>query len=170
MRKTLTTLWLGTLLACGSLAPAQKPEDQPDGPALSPADATKSFTTSGGLEWSQLLAEPTIRQPLFATFDARGRLWVVQYLQYPEPAGIKALSRDNFWRIVYDRLPKPPGQDVPGADRITIFDDPDGDGRYSEVGDFVSGLNIATSVLPTVDGAWVLNHRICSFIKMLMEI
>ena len=154
--------WLGLL---ATLAVAQKPEDQPDGPALAPEAAAKSFTTSGGLVWSQLLSEPTLRQPLFSTFDARGRLWVVQYLQYPEPAGIKALSRDNFWRIVYDRLPKPPGQDVPGADRITIFDDADGDGHYKEVGDFVNGLNIATSVLPTIDGAWVLNPPHLLFYK-----
>jgi len=135
---------------------SQKPEDQPDGPALAPAAAANSFTVSSGLKWTQLLSEPTLRQPLFATFDARGRLWVVQYLQYPEPAGIKALSRDNFWRIVYDRLPKPPGQDTVGADRITIFEDRQRDGRYSERGDFVNGLNIATSILPTPEGAWVL--------------
>ena len=147
----------GDIWAAKSIAWAQKPEDQPDGPALDPATAATSFDVASGLQWQQLLAEPTLRQPLFATFDARGRLWVVQYLQYPEPAGIKALSRDNFWRIVYDRLPKPPGQDVPGADRITIFDDADGDGKYAEVGDFVNGLNIATSVLPVADGAWVLN-------------
>lgn len=138
-------------------ARAQRPEDQPDGPALEPVAAAKSFTVPKELKWTSLLSEPTLRQPLFATFDARGRLWVVQYLQYPEPAGIKALSRDNFWRIVYDRLPKPPGQDTPGADRITIFEDADADGSYTEVGDFVNGLNIATSVLPTADGAWVLN-------------
>ena len=107
----------------------------------------------------EVLAEPLVRQPLFATFDVDGRLWVVQYLQYPEPAGIKPLSRDNFWRIVYDRLPKPPGQDVAGADRITIYnknDAQDGDAKFTEVGDFVSGLNIATSVVPTTRGAWVL--------------
>ncbi len=156
------------MLVQALLAPtvhAQKPEDQPDGPALSPDAASQSFTVASQLKWTQLLSEPTLRQPLFATFDARGRLWVVQYLQYPEPAGIKALSRDNFWRIVYDRLPKPPGQDVPGADRITIFEDPDGDGKYTEKGDFVNGLNIATSVLPTADGAWVLNPPYLLFYK-----
>lgn len=165
MSNSIVRLCTCLAVCFASVASAQKPEDQPDGPALAPEVAAKSFTTSGGLQWSQLLAEPTLRQPLFATFDARGRLWVVQYLQYPEPAGIKALSRDNFWRIVYDRLPKPPGQDVPGADRITIFDDKDGDGRYSEVGDFVNGLNIATSVLPTADGAWVLNPPHLLFYK-----
>ena len=54
---------------------------------------------------------------------------------------------------------------MPGADRITIFDDRDGDGKYSEVGDFVNGLNIATSVLPTADGAWVLNPPHLLFYK-----
>ena len=140
---------------------AQQKEDQPDGPALSPADSLSQFVTSDGLQINEVLAEPAVRQPLFATFDVDGRMWVVQYLQYPEPAGIKQLSRDNFWRIVYDRLPKPPGQDVAGADRITIFE-PKTAGAdkskqpFTEVGDFVSGLNIATSVAPTSRGAWVL--------------
>ncbi len=155
LRFAIPMAFLCTAL-CTLQAWSQKPEDQPQGPALEPAAAAQSFTIPEGLKWTQLLADPIVRQPLFATFDARGRLWVVQYLQYPEPAGIKALSRDNYWRIVYDRLPKPPGQDVQGADRITVFDDADGDGKYTEVGDFVNGLNIATSVLPTSDGAWVL--------------
>ncbi len=134
----------------------QQKEDQPDGPALAPSESLKQFVTSEGLTISELLAEPTVRQPLFATFDVEGRLWVVQYLQYPEPAGIKQLSRDNFWRIVYDRLPKPPGQDVPGADRITLFEKRGTEGKYQEIGDFVSGLNIATSIVPTSRGAWIL--------------
>ena len=97
-----------------------------------------------------------MRQPLFTTFDIDGHMWVVQYLQYPEPAGIKQLSRDNYWRIVYDRLPRPPGQDVPGADRITIYRQDSTKPNYTEIGDFVSGLNMATAVVPTTHGAWVL--------------
>ena len=143
-------------LVLGGLCAAQQKQDQPDGPALAPAESLKQFVTSDGLKITEVLAEPQVRQPLFATFDIEGRLWVVQYLQYPEPAGIKQLSRDNFWRIVYDRTPKPPGQDEPGADRITIFDQSGGEGEFKEVGDFVSGLNIATSVVPTSRGAWIL--------------
>ncbi len=89
------------------------------------------------------------------TFDTRGRLWVVQYLQYPEPAGIKAISRDNYWRVVYDRLPEPPGKGVPGKDTVSVFQ-PTGN-TYSAKADFVSGLNIATAVAPDLDGVWVLN-------------
>ncbi len=151
-------------LAFNAICAAQQKQDQPDGPALPPGDSLKQFVASEGLSISEVLAEPVVRQPLFATFDVEGRLWVVQYLQYPEPAGIKPLSRDNFWRIVYDRLPQPPGQDVQGADRITVFKQTNNNAsateqhtpRFEQVGDFVAGLNIATSVVPTTRGAWVL--------------
>ena len=49
----------------------------------------------------QMLAEPTVRQPVFLNFDERGRMWVVQYLQYPHPAGLRIVSRDQYWRNVY---------------------------------------------------------------------
>ncbi len=145
---------------------AQPPEDQGQGPALSPQESMAKFQIAKGLEWTQLLTEPTVRQPLMTTFDSRGRLWVVQYLQYPEPAGIKALSRDNFWRIVYDQMPKPPGHGgTPGADKITIHEDRDGDGRYEHETVFVDGLNIVSSVVPTEDGAWVLNPPYLLFFR-----
>ncbi len=74
---------------------------------LKPADAAKSFTVPPDLRIDQALAEPIVRQPLSLNFDEKGRLWVVQYLQYPNPAGLKRLSRDIFWRAVYDK-PRPP--------------------------------------------------------------
>jgi len=39
---------------------------------------------------------------VFLNFDERGRMWVVQYRQYPEPAGLKVMARDSIWRIRYD--------------------------------------------------------------------
>lgn len=157
---------LSFLVLVPGFAMAQLPEDQPQGPALSPEESQKQFAVVEPLEWRSLLAEPIVKQPLMCTFDSRGRLWVVQYLQYPEPAGIKALSRDNFWRIVYDQMPKPPGQGgVPGADKITIYEDRDGDGIYETETLFVDGLNIATSVVPTEQGAWVLNPPYLLFYK-----
>src|SRR4051812_34547554 len=47
-----------------------------------------------------VLRDPIVAQPVFLNFDARGRMWVVQYRQYPDPAGLKAVSRDEFWRTV----------------------------------------------------------------------
>ena len=67
------------------------------------------------------------------SFDHKGRLWVVQYSQYPDPAGLKRLSRDKVWRVSYDRMPPPPPHKPDsiyrGADKISIHEDTNGDGR-----------------------------------------
>jgi putative membrane-bound dehydrogenase-like protein len=124
---------------------------------LPPAEAAKTFTVPDDLEIEQVLAEPIVRQPVFLNFDERGRMWVVQYLQYPAPAGLKDVSRDKFWRTVYDKVPEPPPRGVKGADKITIHEDTDGDGAYDRHKTFVEGLNIATSCVKGRGGVWVLN-------------
>jgi putative membrane-bound dehydrogenase-like protein len=135
---------------------AERPTAQSTGP-LAPADALGQFQIADDLELELLLAEPVVAQPVFLTFDERSRLWVVQYRQYPHPAGLKMVSRDNFWRAVYDRVPPPPPQHFPGKDRITIHADTDGDGCYDEHKVFLDGLNIATAVAFGRGGVWVLN-------------
>src|SRR5947209_5417005 len=60
---------------------------------LSPADAAKTFKVPADLRVDQVLAEPIVRQPLSLSFDEKGRLWVMNYEQYPYPAGLKILSR-----------------------------------------------------------------------------
>ncbi len=50
-------------------------------------DAAARFTTPDDLALDLVLSEPLVRQPVFINFDERGRLWVVQYLQYPAPRG-----------------------------------------------------------------------------------
>ena len=124
---------------------------------LSPAEAAKSFHVAPDLEWDQVLAEPQVAQPVFLNFDERGRMWVVEYRQYPHPAGLTMVSRDNVWRAVYDKVPLPPPRGVRGADRISIHEDTDGDGVYDKHTVFVDGLNIATSVCRGRGGVWVLN-------------
>ena len=124
---------------------------------LSPADAARSFTVPDDLEIQQVLAEPIVSQPVFLNFDERGRMWVVQYLQYPAPAGLTPVSRDNFWRAVYDKVPEPPPRGVKGRDKITIHEDTDGDGVFDKHKTFVDGLNIATACVKGRGGVWVLN-------------
>ncbi|MBI3869642.1 MAG: ThuA domain-containing protein [Verrucomicrobia bacterium] len=126
-------------------------------PALSPSEAMKHFHVADDLEWDQVLAEPVVTQPVFLNFDERGRMWVVEYRQYPSPAGLTMVSRDSVWRAVYDRVPPPPPRHFKGADRISIHEDTDGDGVYDSHKTFVDGLNIATAVERGRGGVWVLN-------------
>lgn len=128
-----------------------------DAKPLSPAEALKAFRVPADLEVETVLAEPTLRQPLFIDWDARGRMWVVEYIQYPYPAGLKMVSHDEYWRAVYDKVPAAPPHHVHGLDRISIHEDTDGDGRYEKHTTFVDGLNIVTSVAFGEGGVWVLN-------------
>ena len=109
------------------------------------------------MEIDQVLAEPLVRQPVFLNFDERGRMWVVEYLQYPFPAGLKMLSHDSFWRAVYDKVPPPPPHQFVGADKIAIYEDPDGSGRFTKHKYFLEGLNIVTAAVKGRGGVWVLN-------------
>ncbi len=144
------------ILVSPSSAPVGKaPADY--SPIVPPTEAIKTFTVPDDLKLELVLAEPHVKQPLHMTWDERGRLWVVQYLQYPYPAGLKMVSKDVFWRAVYDKVPPPPPQGEPGLDKITIHEDTDGDGVLDKHKTFLDGLNIATSCALDRDGVWVMN-------------
>lgn len=125
--------------------------------ALSPQQSLDYFKVPEDLQVDLVLSEPIVSQPLFMNFDDRGRLWVLQYLQYPEPEGLTLLSKDQWWRAVYDKMPDPPPHGVKGKDKITIHEDTDGDGVYDQHKTFVDGLNIATAFVQGRGGLWVLN-------------
>lgn len=131
----------------------RRPQDHP----LTPQDSLSRFKVPEDLAVDLVLSEPEVAQPLFLNFDDRGRMWVLQYLQYPEPAGLKLLSKDQWWRAVYDKVPLPPPHGVKGLDKITIHEDTDGDGKYDKHKTFVDGLNIATSFAQGRGGVFVLN-------------
>jgi putative membrane-bound dehydrogenase-like protein len=122
-----------------------------------PDEALRAFKTIDGLTIELVASEPVIRQPIDLHFDDRGRLWVVQYLQYPFPAGLNITSYDQYLRAGYSGVPAPPPNHVRGADKITILEDTDGDGTFESHKDVITGLNIATSVLTGRGGVWVMN-------------
>jgi putative membrane-bound dehydrogenase-like protein len=124
---------------------------------LRPNDSRASLEVTPDLVGELLLAEPQIAQPLTLDFDADGRLWVVEYRQYPYPAGINMISRDKFYRAAYDRMPAPPPNHAPGRDRISIHSDTNGDGQFDSHEIFLDGLNIVSSIEIMPEGVWVLN-------------
>ncbi len=130
---------------------------QTDGTKSTPATkALENFDVAEDLEMDLLLSEPRVHQPVELNFDHRGRLWVVQYNQYPYPEGVKVVDIDHHIRVVFDKVPQPPPEGVKGADKITIFEDTNGDGSYDKSTDAITGLNIATSVTLGRGKIWVL--------------
>jgi putative membrane-bound dehydrogenase-like protein len=81
----------------------QNPKDKP----LSPQEALKKITLPDGFNVTLFAGEPDVMQPIAFDFDDRGRLWVVENFSYPD-----------FKR-----------QD---SDRVVIYTDKDGDGRFDE--------------------------------------
>src|SRR5438105_2540750 len=123
---------------------------------FAPDEAARRMTTPAGFEVSLVAAEPVVCQPVCIEFDDRGRLWVIQYLQYPNPAGLKRVRVDRHSRTIYDRVPEPPPRGPKGADRITIMDDSTGAGHATKFKDFVSDLNLVTGIEFGFGGVFVM--------------
>ena len=135
---------------------AQSVDGLPDHPpALSPEAELKKLKVADGLEIKLVAAEPMVTQPLSISFDDRGRMWVLQYRQYPLPVGLKPVAVDQYLRTKYDRLPEPPPSGPKGQDRIAIYEDTDGDGRADVVKDFLTDLNLASGMAIGYGGVFV---------------
>ena len=128
-----------------------------DTPPSTPADSLKKFTVRKGLTVELIAAEPAVTQPIHVSWDSQGRLWVVQYRQYPFPAGLKVVSYDQHLRAQFDKVPLPPPSGEKGADIISVLEDTDGDGAYDKQTDVLKGLNITTAAVAGNGSLWVLN-------------
>ena len=115
-------------------------------PPLSPEEELKKLKVADGLEIKLVAAEPQVAQPLSISFDDRGRMWVLQYRQYPNPTGLKPVAVDQNLRTKIDRLPEPPPHGPKGQDRISIYEDSDGDGLADVVKNFLTDLNLASGM------------------------
>ena len=128
-----------------------------DTPPTSPQEAVKKFQTRPDVAIDLMAGEPDVRQPLYASWDSKGRMWVNQYIQYQFPAGLKIVSYDQHLRAKFDKVPEPPPNGAKGADVITVFEDTDGDGFFDKHTDVIKGLNIASSVITGAGSIWVIN-------------
>ena len=85
-----------------------------------------------GFQVELIAAEPDVRQPIAFCFDERGRMWVAEAFSYPNR--------------------QPEGQ---GKDRISIFEDTDGDGSFETKKVFCEGLNLVSGIEVGFGGVWV---------------
>src|SRR5262245_8004369 len=126
------------------------------GQGYAPREAPGKMTVPSGFRVELVAAEPEVRQPVAIDFDDRGRLWVMQYLQYPNPAGLKRVKVDRYSRTVYDRVPEPPPRGPKGDDRLTILEPDAAHPGRLKAKDFVSGLNLASGFAFGHGGVFVL--------------
>jgi putative membrane-bound dehydrogenase-like protein len=76
---------------------------------LPPVEAAARMTLPAGFRATLFAGEPDLVQPIAFTFDDRGRLWVVECYSYPN------------WT-----------KEREGKDRVLIFEDTKGDGRFDK--------------------------------------
>lgn len=109
--------------------------EKSSGLAQPAVDAAAQMVLPPGFAANVYVSEPDVRQPVAMTFDAKGRMWVVELYTYAE-------------------IPVNFAQDL--RDRILILADTDGDGKVDERKVFWDGGRRITSVLPGMGGAYIL--------------
>ena len=109
-----------------------------------------------GLKSNLVAAEPLVRQPVAIEFDDRGRLWVIQYLQYPNPAGLQRVKVDRYSRTVHDGVPDPPPHGPRGPTGSRSSKTPTATAGPTAPKDFVAGLNLASGLAFGHGGVFVI--------------
>jgi putative membrane-bound dehydrogenase-like protein len=92
---------------------------------LSPEASKQLIQVPPGFELQLFASEPDIINPIAMEWDEKGRLWVIETVDYPNSV------RDDKGR---------------GDDRIKICEDTDGDGKADKFTIFADNLNIPTSL------------------------
>jgi putative membrane-bound dehydrogenase-like protein len=127
------------LLGSGAAAPAEilapfNTERNTNGP-IAAAEVVARTPLPDGFRLTVFAAEPDVRQPIAMATDPRGRLWVAENYTYSE-------SRVGY----HPQL----------RDRILVFEDTTGDGRFDRRAVFLDGLERLTSIEIGLGGVWVL--------------
>jgi putative membrane-bound dehydrogenase-like protein len=99
---------------------------------LAPEKAAAAMTVPEGFTVQLFAGEPDVRQPIAFCIDDRGRIWVAEAYSYPV------------------RRP-----DKEAKDRILIFEDRDGDGKFDKRTVFMEGLNLVSGLEVGFGGVWI---------------
>ena len=103
----------------------------------------KFIQTPAEFDVQLFASEPDIVKPIAFTFDERGRLWVIEAVDYPN----EVLGG------------------APGDDRIKILEDTNGDGRADKFTVFADSLNLPTSLVFANGGVIVSSAPNFLFLK-----
>ncbi|MEO8614748.1 MAG: PVC-type heme-binding CxxCH protein, partial [Luteolibacter sp.] len=110
---------------------------------LSPVDSIKMAQVPNGYEISLFASEPDIVNPIYVSWDDRGRAYVVESVDYPNN-----LQAGNM-----------------GHDRIHICEDTNGDGRADKFTLFADKLSIPSSMVFANGGVICTNAYEVLFLK-----
>ena len=95
-----------------------------------PEESRKAIQLDGPYEVELVACEPLVRDPVEVTWDAKGRCFVADMIDYPLGAG--------------------PGQ--PPLSRIQLLSEPDENGRYTQAITFAEHMDNVQGLLPYKDG------------------
>ncbi len=115
--------------------PARRAPTTPDlitHAGLAPEAAAQAMTLPPGFQATLFAGEPDVVQPIAMTLDDRGRVWVAEAYSYPRKV--------------------PPNE---ARDRILIFEDSNGDGRFDSRRVFAEKLNLVSGLEVGYGGVWV---------------
>jgi len=111
---------------------------------LTPEESAKLIQVPVGFDLELFASEPNIINPIAMEWDEKGRLWVIETVDYPNT-------------VLEDK--------GAGDDRIKICEDTDGDGKADKFTVFADKLNIPTSMVFTNGGVIVSQAPHFLFLK-----
>jgi len=99
---------------------------------LPPQKAAEVMTVPEDFTVKLFAGEPDVFQPIAFCLDDRGRVWVAEAYSYP----VRRADKD-------------------ARDRIVIFEDTDGDGKFDKRTVFMEGLNLVSGLEVGFGGVWI---------------
>jgi putative membrane-bound dehydrogenase-like protein len=110
---------------------------------LPPEKAAAVMSVPEGFEVKLFAGEPDVHQPIAMCLDDRGRVWVAEAYCYP----IRRPEKE-------------------ANDRILIFEDTDGDGKFGKRTVFMEGLNLVSGLEVGFGGVWIGAAPYLMFVPM----
>ena len=155
MKKTLLVYLVISGFAGATLRAEMPPPDMVKFTGLSPEQAAKEMSLPPGFKATLFAGEPDVMQPIAFAIDDRGRLWVAEAYTYPNRIG--TAPKDT--RPADSDHSKPTPEQLKdifgGKDRIIVFEDPDGDGKFNRRTIFLEGLNLVSGIELGFGGVWI---------------